>query len=279
MSSDSSDDPVAALRARPRRGSTAVERHGRDPMPPPLRAAPQPPADDEPPGPGALPTRSDARAAAAADTDTASAPGSAQLRPTAAEDLDPLDSQQVVTAEPNAGRGPLDPPQARSAPPSSRSSTPRRNRPAAWAKVAAAGFSAKRESRSWTPYTPRLPESTWAALEARKLTDARRTGDYGIAVAHYLQVAFDGLPRIEERIDAAETARTGLEWLQSVGHPGALVPTGSRIMKSMKAQMQDLALMLKAQQPKVELWVVQAAYVQALLDALDREAPPGSPAS
>ena len=267
MSSDNSD-PVAALRARPRRGSTAVERQGRHPMPPPLRTAPPPSADDEPPDPASLPDTSEARALAAA--------GSAHLRPAAAEDPDPLDSEQVLTAEPNAGPGPLDPPQAKLVPASSRSSTPRRSRPAAWAKVAAAGFSAKRESRSWTAYTPRLPESTWTALEARKLYDARRTGDYGIAVAHYLQVAFDGLPRIDDRIDPAETARAGLEWLQSVGHPGALVPTGSRIMKSMKAQMQDLALMLKPQQPKVELWVVQAAYVQALLDALDREAPPDS---
>lgn len=191
--------------------------------------------------------------------------------------------------------------------------------PACWDKVTAAGFSAKRESRSWTPYTPRLPESTWSALEARKLADARRTGDYGIAVAHYLQVAFDGLPRVNraariaeaEReladarrtgkpeaallvmtdelmraipadgaVDARAAARAGLDWLQKIGgRPGALVPTGSRIMKSMKAEMQELGLMLKGQQPKVELWVVQAAYVHALLDALEREPLPGAPES
>jgi hypothetical protein len=191
--------------------------------------------------------------------------------------------------------------------------------PGCWDKVAAAGFSAKRESRSWTPYTPRLPESTWSALEARKLADARRTGDYGIAVAHYLQVAFDGLPRVNraariaeaEReladarragkpeavllvmtdelmraipadgaVDARAAARAGLDWLQKIGgRPGALVPTGSRIMKSMKAEMQELGLMLKGQQPKVELWVVQAAYVHALLDALEREPLPGIPES
>jgi hypothetical protein len=147
-----------------------------------------------------------------------------------------------------------------------------------WERVAAAGFSAKRESRSWTPYTPRLPESTWAALEARKLADARRTGDYGIAVSHYLQVAFDGLPRLDGAIDAAAAAQTGLAWLQSSGHPGALVPTGSRIMKTLKTDMQELGLMLKTQQPKVELWIVQAAYVQALLDALEHEPPPDPPA-
>lgn len=145
--------------------------------------------------------------------------------------------------------------------------------PQAWERVVAAGFSAKRESRSWTPYTPRLPETTWAALEARKLADARRTGDYGIAVAHYLQVAFECLPRLDDAIDATAAARAGLAWIRSAGHPGALVPTGSRITKTMKTQMQDLGLMLKGQQPKVELWVVQAAYVQALLDALQHDMP------
>lgn len=263
MSSDSTD-PVAALRARPRRGAAGVERHSRTPMPAPLRAAPPPPADDERPDSAFMPDRGDERAAvAASDTETADGPG----------------APQAVTAEPTVQGLPPDPPPGESSPVSSRSSAPRRSRLLAWAKVASAGFSAKRESRSWTPYTPRLPESTWAAVEARKLADARRTGDYGIAVAHYLQVAFDGLPRVGERIDAAAAARAGLAWLQSVGHPGALVPTGSRIMKSTKAQMQDLALMLKAQQPRVELWVVQATYVQALLDALDRETPPDSPAS
>ena len=168
---------------------------------------------------------------------------------------------------------PLDRPPARLQP----EKPPRRARPPAWDKVEAAGFSAKRESRSWTPYTPRLPESTWAALDARKLADARRTGDYGIAVAHYLQVAFDGLPRVDGVIDSGAAARAGLAWLRSAGHPGALVPTGLRIMKSMKAEMQDLALLLKGQQPKVELWVVQAAFVQALLDDLESDQPSGGP--
>lgn len=141
----------------------------------------------------------------------------------------------------------------------------------AWERVAAAGFSARRESRSWTPYTPRLPETMWAALDDRTLVDARRTGDYGVAVCHYLQVAFDGLPREGNAIDAAAAAAAGLDWLRRAGNPGPLVPTGSRLQKAMKAQMQDLAKLLRRQQPRVELWVVQAAFVQALLDDLERD--------
>jgi hypothetical protein len=146
---------------------------------------------------------------------------------------------------------------------------------ALWSRILAAGESARRERTRWTKYSPYLPEPLWLRLQKRIAADTRSSRQMRLAANHYLQVAFEDMPRQEDGTFSPDAAAgTGREWLAA--HPAATAgaSSGSQLTHEMKEDLIILRTDLAGMLESVPVWAVLAAYTERLLDVLDAVPPP-----
>jgi hypothetical protein len=240
---------------------------------PPLQAVPAPAPEQEPhedraaPEPAETPPPPPAGAKATAPTTVPEPPGDAPAAAPVGE-LDTTAAVETPTRVPDAEEARAATPQ-----PVEPASKPRRTRPArrrltpeaARKEVEASFLSAKRDPKAWEPAPIRLRDDLKARLDVRLATDQETTGNYRLALAHYLNAALRLVPDDVDRV--VEMAEEHLDSLGTT--PLRTTGSGTRLHRDVAARMRKLPAQLRRVSRHGLLVHVQCAAVEQLLDALD----------
>jgi hypothetical protein len=154
---------------------------------------------------------------------------------------------------------------------SSRRAAPRTQQlaaPAARKAVVDSYLSARHRPHEWVPAGIRLPIDLRHRLEERLLTDQDSTGNYQLALAHYVNAALDLIPD-DDVETSSEWARGYLESL-GMARPRT-TGTGTRLHGDVELRMKRLTARLRRHSRYGLVGHLHAAAVVRLLDALDEE--------
>jgi hypothetical protein len=127
-------------------------------------------------------------------------------------------------------------------------------------------LSARRDPRSWVAAGVRLPVDLRDRLEERLLQDQEATGNYALALAHYVNAALDLIP--DEDIDTS--AAWASDYLASLGMTTPrTMGTGTRLHSDVALRMRRMPARLRRHSRYGLAGYLHAAAVAKLLDALD----------
>lgn len=127
-------------------------------------------------------------------------------------------------------------------------------------------LSARHHPAEWVPAGIRLPVSLRDRLEERLVHDQDVTGNYKLALAHYVNAALALIPDK----DLAIAAEWALAYLRSLGMESPrTIGTGTRLHGDVAKRMQRLPARLRRQSRYGLAGHLHAAAVAKLLDALD----------
>ena len=124
--------------------------------------------------------------------------------------------------------------------------------------------SVRDDPRSWEAFATKLPRALVQRLNSQLAADQAATGDYGLAIGHYLEAAFSAIP---SSVDKA--AAWGFAWRKRQDGPAGSEPVGSRLRRDTALAMHLLPARLRTLERRPKVWEIQAEALARLLDGLD----------
>lgn len=135
---------------------------------------------------------------------------------------------------------------------------------AALGPVRRARDSARDDPRSWEAFPAKLPAALVQRLNGQLAADQASTGEYNLAIGHYLEAAFSAIPS-----DVNRAAAWGFAWRKRADGAAQNVPVGSRLSHGTALAMHLLPARLRTLERRPKVWEIQAEALARLLDGLD----------